>query len=192
MSGARRLVSFGDPASAIGDLVQLSTASLTAVAQNQVEGAQRKRRWHRDRRNWAYVDLQDAVVDVALASTELSAVRPSLMGIIWVFGPFQRALKAFASAMHNVMKSWMRVRLYGSPQARIAAEQMIEAVRYLIAHIPTGTDTQRESQRSAFDQGQIALAEAQHDFIVAVRVDIGLDKPLRTTWWQVWRPRRGK
>ena len=177
------------PVDQLADAVAVAGTTIGALAQARVSLSSRRRRRHRARRERAYEDLQHAVIDVVISCNELAGIRPSLNGLIWVFGPFQRALSGFSSSTHLAVKSWLDVRSYGNPEPRLQAERLMEAVRELVGVIPTGSRQARSRQRPLFDATQCVLGQVQRDYTVAVRVDLGLDRPRRHAW-QIWRRRQ--
>ena len=174
---------------AVANAVALATTSLTAALEVPVKEAGTRRRRHRDKREAAYVALQHAVVDVLLSADQVSSIRPSVSGIVWVFGPFQRSLREFSAATHDLHKAWMDVRTYGNPKPRIEAERLVEAVRQLMTTLPVGKPGERQRRQWPYLERQRVVGQAQHDFTVAVRIDLGLDRPVRKRRWQLRRRR---
>ena len=172
------------------EAVTMATSYLTAAAQVPIKEVGACRRWHRHQREAAYLAFQHAVVDLLLSADEASGIRPTTQGLIWVFGPFQRALKGLSSSAHDVVKGWMDVRLYGNPQPRIQAERVVEGIRQLMLTLPIGNSSERKRRRAPYQERQRTVSQAQHDFIVAVRIDLGFDRPPRQAWWQLWRHRQ--
>ncbi|NKQ54977.1 hypothetical protein HFP15_19010 [Amycolatopsis sp. K13G38] len=95
----------------------------------------------------------------------------------------RKAMSAFLAALSEI-------RLVGNPEPRAAAEEITAALGELFELLPTAKRaSEREQQIARTGRWMLRLGEAQKDFILAARRDLGFAKKLRTHRWEVWRPR---
>ncbi|QKV74124.1 hypothetical protein [Amycolatopsis sp. Hca4] len=145
-------------------------------------------------RGGAYLGFLVATGDLLTWFVELGAI--ALASRQWE--PFQwrhtttvmylsaEARKSFS----GYLAALSEIRLVGNPEPRAAAEEITAIVAQLFDCIPTERKAaDRAAQLERAGAWQLRLGEAQKDFVLVARRDVGTAKKLRTYWWQLWRSR---
>ncbi|WP_326951293.1 hypothetical protein OG439_22435 [Amycolatopsis sp. NBC_01307] len=93
-------------------------------------------------------------------------------------------------SMSSFLAALSELRLVGNPEPRAAAEEITAILGELFTVLPTSKKpAERELQIEVTAQWMLRLGEAQKEFVLAARRDLGFAKKLRRHWWELWRPR---
>jgi hypothetical protein len=185
-------VSVGVVAGLVGEVaagLKSAHGLLTAVPPGKKDrGAKVAARQH------AYLGFLAATGDVLTWTTQLAVIAQATQR----WEPF--AWRHTTTALHfaaDARKSWSafltalaEFRLVGNPEPRALAEQMTVILGQLNDSMPIARDpAEQKRQIMQSSQWQRLLGEAQKDFILAARRDLGTARKLRTHWWQLRRSR---
>ncbi|WP_152546961.1 hypothetical protein [Amycolatopsis orientalis] len=151
----------------------------------------------KDKRRDAYLGLLAATGDLITWHSHLGLIAMTMQR--WEPFPWRHTTTAIhqvadaRAAMSAYLAALSEVRLVGNPEPRAAAEEITAVLGELFDVLPTAKRAaERDTQIALTSRWMLRLGEAQKDFVLVARRDLGFAGKLRTRWWQLWRRRSGE
>jgi hypothetical protein len=171
-----------------------AVAKSAATVGSGVLAADRRRDRRRDRRAAAYQRFYEALIAASVLLNDIKSTLPyyrRLPTSLWLTPRLHRTLDRGGEVLRDLLSALAEVRTFGEYEPRALAEKATALAGELADTLPTASRPRlRDEQQERFERLLHLLGETQRDFTAAVRRDLRFDRPLRTRWWQVWRPRQ--